>query len=71
MVRIGIAGIGFMGVTHFKAAQQIEGGRVVSAVDRKIDLDWAIRPTASMRRLERQAEREIQGALESMYGDLI
>jgi len=43
MVRIGIAGIGFMGVTHYKAAQQIEGGRVAAVFTRdpkKLAGDW-------------------------------
>src|SRR5437879_11789806 len=43
MVRIGIAGIGFMGVTHYKAAQQIEGARVEAIFTRdarKLQGDW-------------------------------
>lgn len=43
MVRIGIAGIGFMGVTHYKAAQKIEGGRVTAIFTRnpkKLTGDW-------------------------------
>jgi len=44
MVRVGIAGIGFMGVTHFKAYQQVEGGAQVAALftrDRqKLEGDW-------------------------------
>lgn len=43
MVRIGIAGIGFMGVTHYKAAQQITGGRVEAIFTRdpgKLQGDW-------------------------------
>jgi predicted dehydrogenase len=34
MVRIGIAGIGFMGVTHFKAVQAIRGARVTALFTR-------------------------------------
>lgn len=43
MVKIGILGIGFMGVTHFKAAQNIKGGKVVAICTRdkkKLAGDW-------------------------------
>src|ERR671939_623297 len=43
MVRVGIAGIGFMGVTHFKAYQQVEGARVAAVFTRdpkKLQGDW-------------------------------
>lgn len=43
MIKIGIVGIGFMGVTHFKAAQHIKGGRVVAICTRdpkKLKGDW-------------------------------
>ena len=43
MVRIGIAGIGFMGVTHYKAAQKVKGGRVTAVFTRdpkKLAGDW-------------------------------
>jgi predicted dehydrogenase len=43
MVRVGIAGIGFMGVTHYKALQQIEGARVTAIFTRnpkKLAGDW-------------------------------
>lgn len=43
MVRIGIAGIGFMGVTHFKAYQQVPGARVDAIFTRdekKLAGDW-------------------------------
>jgi len=47
MVRVGIAGIGFMGVTHFKAYQQLEGpeSAQVAAVftrdEKKLAGDWS------------------------------
>ncbi len=44
MVNIGIVGIGFMGVTHFKAMQQVRGGRVSAIVTRdekKRRGDWS------------------------------
>lgn len=44
MVRIGIAGIGFMGVTHFKAFQQVKGARVAAIFtrdSRKLQGDWS------------------------------
>lgn len=43
MVRVGIAGIGFMGVTHFKAYQQVEGAQVAAVFTRdqkKLAGDW-------------------------------
>ena len=43
MVRVGIAGIGFMGVTHYKALQQIEGAKVSAIFTRnpqKLAGDW-------------------------------
>ncbi|MFN3649984.1 MAG: Gfo/Idh/MocA family protein [Armatimonadota bacterium] len=43
MVRVGIAGIGFMGVTHFKAYPQVEGARVEAIFTRdrkKLEGDW-------------------------------
>lgn len=44
MVRVGIAGIGFMGVTHFKAYQQVEDARVTAIFTRdpkKLQGDWS------------------------------
>src|SRR5438552_16009730 len=43
MVRVGIAGIGFMGVTHYKALQQVEGAKVSAIFTRnpqKLAGDW-------------------------------
>ena len=43
MVRIGIVGIGFMGVTHFKAVEKVKGARVVAICTRdprKLRGDW-------------------------------
>jgi predicted dehydrogenase len=43
MVRVGIAGIGFMGVTHYKALQQVEGAQVSAIFTRdpkKLAGDW-------------------------------
>src|SRR5689334_9691660 len=44
MVNVGIIGIGFMGVTHFKALQQVKGAKV-SAIctrnPRKLSGDWS------------------------------
>jgi predicted dehydrogenase len=43
MVRIGIVGIGFMGYTHFEAARNVKGGRVVAVATRdkkKLAGDW-------------------------------
>ena len=43
MVRIGIIGIGFMGKTHFEAAQTVQGGAVTAICTRsqkKLDGDW-------------------------------
>ena len=34
MVKIGIVGVGFMGVTHFKAMAKVRGGRVSAIVTR-------------------------------------
>jgi predicted dehydrogenase len=44
MVRVGIAGIGFMGVTHFKAYPQVEGAQVTAIFTRdpkKLAGDWS------------------------------
>lgn len=43
MVRIGIVGLGFMGMTHFRAAQRVRGGKVVALCTRdekKLAGDW-------------------------------
>jgi predicted dehydrogenase len=43
MIHVGIIGIGFMGVTHFKALQQVEGARVAAISTRdaqKLGGDW-------------------------------
>lgn len=43
MIRIGIAGIGFMGVTHFKALEKVKGGKVTAVFTRdakKLAGDW-------------------------------
>jgi predicted dehydrogenase len=43
MVNIGIVGIGFMGVTHFKAMEKVRGGKVAAIVsrdDKKRRGDW-------------------------------
>src|SRR6266566_886556 len=43
MVRVGIAGIGFMGVTHYKALKQVEGAKVTAIFTRnpkKLAGDW-------------------------------
>ena len=43
MVNIGIVGIGFMGVTHFKAMRKVKGGRVTAICTRdekKLQGDW-------------------------------
>ncbi len=43
MVRVGIAGIGFMGVTHFKAYPQVEEAQVAAIFTRdrkKLEGDW-------------------------------
>lgn len=43
MVKVGIIGIGFMGVTHFKALQDVEGAQVAAICTRnqeKLDGDW-------------------------------
>lgn len=44
MVKIGIIGIGFMGMTHFEAAKEISGGKVVAISTRneaKLKGDWS------------------------------
>jgi predicted dehydrogenase len=44
MVNIGIIGIGFMGVTHFKAAREVSGARVAAISTRdpkKLSGDWS------------------------------
>lgn len=43
MIRVGIAGIGFMGVTHFKAYEKVEGAEVRAICTRspkKLQGDW-------------------------------
>ena len=43
MVRIGIVGIGFMGVTHYRAVKEVEGAEVVAICTRspkKLHGDW-------------------------------
>ena len=43
MVRIGIAGVGFMGVTHFKAIEKVTGAKVTAIFTRnpkKLSGDW-------------------------------
>jgi len=43
MVRVGIAGIGFMGVTHYKALQKVKGAKVTAIFTRdpkKLGGDW-------------------------------
>jgi predicted dehydrogenase len=43
MVRVGIAGVGFMGVTHFKAYQKLDNAQVAAIFTRdrkKLDGDW-------------------------------
>jgi len=43
MIRIGIIGIGFMGMTHFEAARKLKGGRVSAIATRdrkKLAGDW-------------------------------
>ncbi|HIE52328.1 MAG TPA: Gfo/Idh/MocA family oxidoreductase [Armatimonadetes bacterium] len=45
MVRIGIAGLGFMGVTHYRAAEKIANGEVVAVCTRnprKLQGDWTM-----------------------------
>ena len=34
MVNIGIVGVGFMGVTHFKAVDKVKGGKVAAICTR-------------------------------------
>jgi predicted dehydrogenase len=44
MVRVGIAGVGFMGVTHFKAYRDVEGAEVAALFTRdrkKLEGDWS------------------------------
>jgi predicted dehydrogenase len=44
MLNVGIIGIGFMGVTHFKALQEVEGARVAAISTRdkqKLSGDWS------------------------------
>jgi predicted dehydrogenase len=44
MVRVGIIGIGFMGVTHYKALQNVKGARVTAISTRnarKLSGDWS------------------------------
>ena len=40
MVRIGLIGLGFMGMTHFEGARKVKGGKVVAIAtrDRKDDV---------------------------------
>jgi predicted dehydrogenase len=43
-VRIGIIGLGFMGMTHFEAARRVRGGRVAAIAtrsDKKLAGDWS------------------------------
>ena len=43
MVNIGIVGVGFMGVTHYKAIDKVKGGKVAALVsrdDKKRAGDW-------------------------------
>ena len=43
MVRIGIVGVGFMGVTHFKAIEKVKGAKVTAIATRdekKLSGDW-------------------------------
>jgi predicted dehydrogenase len=43
MVKVGIIGIGFMGVTHFKAYRNIPGARVVAicdSIEKRLTGDW-------------------------------
>ncbi|MDB5391363.1 MAG: afr 1 [Planctomycetaceae bacterium] len=43
MVRIGLIGIGFMGMTHFEATRKVEGGRIAAIATRdpkKLAGDW-------------------------------
>jgi predicted dehydrogenase len=43
MIRIGIVGIGFMGMTHYRAAQKLKGARVTAICSRdskKLSGDW-------------------------------
>jgi len=43
-IRIGIIGLGFMGMTHFEAAKQVKGGRIAAIATRsekKLAGDWS------------------------------
>src|SRR5262245_17764267 len=43
MIRIGIVGVGFMGMIHYLAARQLQGGRVAAVCSRdpkKLAGDW-------------------------------
>ena len=43
MVRIGLIGLGFMGMTHFEGARKVKGGKVVAIATRdkkKLAGDW-------------------------------
>src|SRR5438876_12423564 len=43
MIRIGIVGVGFMGMIHFLAARKLQGAQVVALCSRdqkKLDGDW-------------------------------
>ena len=43
MIRVGIAGIGFMGMTHFNAYKQVSGGKVVALCEKdpvRLSGDW-------------------------------
>jgi predicted dehydrogenase len=43
-VRIGLIGVGFMGMTHFEGARVLEGGRIAAIATRnrkKLDGDWS------------------------------
>lgn len=49
----------------------VQDGRVVSALDRKIDLDQRVGASGSLTRLEKRAVRAVKRALVELYGDLI
>ena len=43
MVQIGIIGIGFMGMTHYRGARRVKGGKVTAICTRdekKLKGDW-------------------------------
>ena len=43
MVRIGLIGLGFMGMTHFEGARKVKGGKIVAIATRdpkKLAGDW-------------------------------